>query len=167
MTPRFARLASAAWTLALLVLPARTEIKVLKDFTLIDGTGRPPAAGQSMIVDNGRIRWVGPTRDLKAPAAAEVLDLAGTWVMPGIINLHGHVGNTIDLEQNASFFTRENIERNLKTYASYGVTAVVSMGTDQDLIFKIRDEQRAGDDGGRAGRPSVARVYTAGQGFIY
>ena len=154
------RLATATWILALLALPLRSEIKVLKDFTLIDGTGRPPAAGQAMIVDNGRIRWIGPARDLKAPAAAEVLNLSGTWVMPGIINLHGHIGNTIDLEQNASFFTRENIERNLKTYAAYGVTAVLSMGTDQDLIFKVRDEQRAG-------RPSMARVYTAGQGFVY
>ena len=34
------------------------------------------------------------------------------------------------------------------------------MGTDQDLIFKIRAEQRAG-------RPSVTRVYTAGQGLIF
>lgn len=160
MTRRLARLANATLILALLALPLRSEIKVLKDFTLIDGTGRPPAAGQAMIVDNGRIRWIGPVRDLKAPAAAEVLNLSGTWVMPGIINLHGHIGNTIDLEQNASFFTRENIERNLKAYAAYGVTAVLSMGTDQDLIFKVRDEQRAG-------RPSMARVYTAGQGFVY
>src|SRR5205085_68980 len=58
------------------------------------------------------------------------------------------------------FFTRENVEKNLKTYASYGVTTVLSMGTDQDLIFKIRDEQRAG-------RPRMTRVYTAGQGFVY
>jgi hypothetical protein len=55
-----------------------------------------------MIVNNGRIQWVGPTRDLKAPASAEVLELSGAYVMPGIINLHGHVGNTIDLEQNAT-----------------------------------------------------------------
>src|SRR5947208_12450721 len=99
MIRRFARLASVTWTLALLVFPLRGEIRIFKDFTLIDGTGRPPAAAQSMIVDNGRIQWVGPTRDLKAPAGAEVVSLSGTWVMPGIINLHGHIGNTIDLEQ--------------------------------------------------------------------
>jgi imidazolonepropionase-like amidohydrolase len=34
------------------------------------------------------------------------------------------------------------------------------MGTDQDLIFRIRDQQRSG-------RPSVTRVYTAGQGFVF
>ena len=44
------------------------EVKVLKNFTLIDGTGRPPAAASAMIVDNGRITWVGPAAQLKAPA---------------------------------------------------------------------------------------------------
>jgi imidazolonepropionase-like amidohydrolase len=36
----------------------------------------------------------------------------------------------------------------------------VSMGTDQDLIYQIRAQQRAG-------RPSRTRVFTAGQGFIF
>jgi imidazolonepropionase-like amidohydrolase len=140
--------------------PVRAEVKVFQNFTLIDGTGRAAAATQAMIVDSGRIRWVGPVAQLQMPTGAEKIDLAGKFVMPGIINLHGHIGNTIDLTQDAKFFTRENIEKNLKTYAMYGVTTVVSMGTDQDLIFKIRDEQRAG-------RPMTTRVYTVGQGFVY
>ena len=44
------------------------EVRVLKNFTLIDGTGRAAAANSAMIIDNGRIRWVGPVADLKAPA---------------------------------------------------------------------------------------------------
>src|SRR5580698_11526112 len=125
-------------TAALLLLCACSlsgEVKVLEDFTLIDGTGRPPAAHVSMIIDNGRIGWVGPAAQIRMPAGAERINLAGKFVMPGIINLHGHIGNTVDLTQDAKFFTRENIEQNLKTYASYGVTTVLSMGTDQDLIF--------------------------------
>ncbi|PWT99031.1 MAG: amidohydrolase [Terriglobia bacterium] len=136
------------------------EVKVLRNFTLIDGTGRPPVAGSSMIIDNGRISWVGATSQLKVPAGAETVDLTGKFVTPGIINLHGHVGNTIDLVQDGKNFTRKNIDANLHTYALYGVTTVLSMGTDQDLIFQVRSEQRAG-------RPSVARVYTAGFGFVY
>ena len=50
-----------------------------------------------MIVDNGRVTWVGPSAQLKPPAGAETVDLTGKFVMPGIINLHGHVGNTVDL----------------------------------------------------------------------
>src|SRR5260370_27643217 len=113
-----------------------------------------------MILDAGRIGWVGPVTQLHAPAGAQTVDLTGKYVMPGIINLHGHLGNTVDLTQDAKFFTRENVEKNLETYASYGVTAVLSMGTDQDLIFRIRDRQRAG-------RTSMTRVFTAGQGFIF
>ncbi|HVP46782.1 MAG TPA: amidohydrolase family protein, partial [Bryobacteraceae bacterium] len=84
--------------------------------------------------------------------------LAGKYIMPGIINLHGHLGNTVDLTQDPKNFTRENVEKQLKLYASYGVTSVVSMGTDRDLIFQMRAEQRAG-------RPRMTRIFTAGRGF--
>ena len=120
--------------IALLLLCAGSlsgEVKVLEDFTLIDGTGRPPATHVSMIIDNGRIRWVGPAAQVLMPPGAERINLAGKFVMPGIINLHGHIGNTVDLTQDAKFYTRESVEQNLKTYASYGVTTVLSMGTDQ------------------------------------
>jgi imidazolonepropionase-like amidohydrolase len=136
------------------------EVKVLKNFTLIDGTGHAPVPHAAMILDNGRVAWVGSVEKLKAPASAQVIDLQGKCVMPGILNLHVHLGNTIGLEQDAKVFTPENVEKDLKTYASYGVTTVLSMGTDQDSIFKIRDQQRAG-------RPSETRVYTAGQGFVF
>jgi imidazolonepropionase-like amidohydrolase len=136
------------------------EVKVLKNFTLIDGTGHEPVAHAAMSVDNGRIVWVGPVAQLKAPPSAQVVDLEGKYVMPGIINLHVHLGATIGLEQNEKFFTPENVEKDLKTYASYGVTSVLSMGTDKDSIFKIRDQQRAG-------RPGETRVFTVGQGFVF
>ena len=137
---------------------ACAETRVLQHFTLIDGTGREPVADAAMIITDGRITWVGPAKNLKAPAGADTKDLSGKFVMPGIINLHGHVGNVINLTQDPKFFTRANIEKNLQTYARYGVTTVLSMGTDQDEIYKVRAAQRAG-------RPNMARVYTAGLGF--
>ena len=146
--------------LALLTAAALSaETTVLKNFTLIDGNGGTPLSGAAIVIVDGRIQAVGPTARVKAPAGAQVIDLTGKYIMPGIINLHGHVGNVIDLAQDPKFFTRENIEKNLKTYASYGVTTVASMGTDQDLIFTIRDEQRRG-------QATMTRVYTAGQGFV-
>jgi imidazolonepropionase-like amidohydrolase len=144
--------------LAVLLLPAHAEVKVLKNFTLIDGSGGPAVANAAMVIDNGRIVRIGSAQRVTPPPGAQIIDLGGKFVMPGIINLHGHVGNTVDLTQNSKFYTRDNIEKNLRTYASYGVTTVLSLGTDQDLIFRIRDEQRAG-------RPTYTRVYTAGQGF--
>jgi imidazolonepropionase-like amidohydrolase len=136
------------------------EVKVLKNFTLIDGTGNAPVPHAAMIVDNGRIQWVGPAARLKAPPSAEIIDLQGKYVMPGIIDLHVHLGATVGLSQNEKYFTPENVEKDLRTYDSYGVTTVLSMGTDKDSIFKIRDAQRAG-------RPRETRIYTAGQGFVF
>jgi hypothetical protein len=97
------------------------EVKALKNFTLIDGTGGPPLAHAAMIIDAGRILWVGPVSQLKTPASAQVIDLQGKYVMPGIINLHVHLGATIGLDQSAENFTPQNVEKDLKTYASYGV----------------------------------------------
>jgi imidazolonepropionase-like amidohydrolase len=137
---------------------AFAEVKVLQNFTLIDGKGGAPVPNAAMVIDNGRIKYAGPKSGLKAPAGAETIDLTGKFVMPGITNLHGHLGNTIDLVQDPKNFTRENLEKNLKLYASYGVTSVVSMGSDSDLALKVRDEQRAG-------RPTMTRIYSAGRGF--
>jgi len=134
------------------------ETTVLDGFTLIDGTGRPPVANAALIIVDGRIQWAGPHAQLKVPAGAQVTHLAGKYVMPGIMNLHGHVGNTEGLAQDPKNYTRENVEKQLKLYASYGVTSVVSMGTDGDLVFQIRVEQRAG-------RPHMTRIFTAGRGF--
>jgi imidazolonepropionase-like amidohydrolase len=136
------------------------DLLVFRNFTLIDGTDQAPVSGAGMIVDAGRITWVGPAAELQPPEGATARDLGGAFVIPGLINLHGHVGNTVDLKQDRSFHTKESIEKDLQTYAAYGVTTVLSMGTDQDTIFEVRDEQHDG-------RPSMARVYTAGQGLVF
>jgi imidazolonepropionase-like amidohydrolase len=145
-------------TLFLLLCPAFAETKFLKNFTLIDGTGKPAAANMAMIVTDGRIQSIAPAGKIKAPAGAEVIDLTGKFVIPGMVNLHGHVGATVDMQQSAQLYSRENVERDLRTYASYGVTTVVSLGTDLDPVFAVRDAQRGA-------RPQMARLYTAGKGF--
>src|SRR5450432_4533771 len=143
------------------------EVAVFKGFTLIGnntpgnntpGNGAPlPNAG--MIVTDGRITWLGPSAQMKIPPGGTVRDLSGKYVMPGMINLHGHVSITSGLDQDAkSFYTRDRVAKNLALYARYGITAVVSLGTDQPLVYQIREEQRGG-------RPLVARIFTAGRGF--
>jgi imidazolonepropionase-like amidohydrolase len=142
----------------LLQAAAFGQTSVLHNFTLIDGTGRAPLKDAALVITDGRITWAGPKSNMKAPKDAAMTDLGGRFVMPGIINLHGHVGNTLGLAQDPANYTRTNVDQNLRTYASYGVTAVVSMGTDQDLVYQVRAEQRAG-------RPKMTRIFTAGRGF--
>jgi imidazolonepropionase-like amidohydrolase len=156
---KFCILTAVAW-LSCSASHVLAESTVLKGFTLIDGTGHAPSPNSAMIIGNGRIHWVGQMSSLKAPADAHVVDYAGKYVMPGIIDLHVHLGNTLDMLQDKKNFTKENVERDLKIYASYGVTTVMSLGTDSDLIFKLRAAPQAGG-------PPVSRVYTAGQGFVF
>jgi imidazolonepropionase-like amidohydrolase len=140
-------------------VPVSGDVHVLRNFTLIDG-GRAPLPDAAMVIEAGRVSWVGAATDLQAPSGVPARDLGGAFVIPGLINLHAHLGNTVDLTQDRTFHTRESIEKDLRTYASYGVTTVFSMGTDQDAIFEVRDAQRGT-------RPSMARVYTAGQGLMF
>src|SRR4051794_27829907 len=107
------------------------ETVVLQNFTLIDGTGKAPIPNAAMVITDGRIRFSGPKSGLKVPAGAQTQDLGGKYVMPGIINLHGHLGNTKGLVQDPKNYTPENLDANLRTYASYGVTTMISMGSDQ------------------------------------
>ena len=148
--------------LALLAMtaPALAETTVLKNVTVIDGTGAAPQANSAIVMTDGKIAYVGPVSGLKAPAGATVKDLSGKFVMPGIIDSHVHVGMMHDVTQDFKYYTRENVEADLRQYAAYGVTAVEVLGTDRDLIFDVRKAERAG-------RPHYARVFTAGQGEVF
>ncbi len=134
------------------------QIVVLSHVRLIDGTGRPALEDASIVIAGGKIRAIGPASRIKTPQGAQVIDLSGKTIMPGMINLHGHVGMVSGLSQDMKHYTRENAVAQLRVYAQYGVTTTTSMGTDNDLILDIRDQQRRG-------KVSGARVFTALQGF--
>jgi imidazolonepropionase len=57
-------------------------------------------ADGALVLRDGRIDWLGPTRDLPpAPAAAEVVDLSGKVVLPGFVDSHTHLvfaGDRVD-----------------------------------------------------------------------
>ena len=138
---------------------AAGDVFILNNFTLIDGRGGAPVANSSMIITDGRISWVGPAAQMKAPAGTAVQDLAGKFVMPGLINLHTHVAESDGVVQDpAKFFTREGVDEDLRLFARHGVTTVASLGSDQELVYSIIAEQRKG-------RPRTTRIFTAGRGF--
>ena len=121
-----ASLRNSAFMVFLSAASCLAESIVLRNFTLIDGTGKAPVPNAALVITDGRIRYVGAASGAKAPAGATTTDLKGKYVMPGIINLHGHIGNVLGLVSDPKNFTRENTEHNLRIYASYGVTAVIS-----------------------------------------
>jgi imidazolonepropionase-like amidohydrolase len=63
---------------------ALTNVKVL------DGTGAAARAGQTVVIEGGRISAVGAAADVAIPEGARVLDLPGHTVLPGLVGLHDH-----------------------------------------------------------------------------
>ena len=133
--------------------PQSAAVKAFTGARVIDGTDRSPIDNATILVRDGRVVAVGPAARVTVPAGAERVSLTGKTVIPGLINAHGHVGNTVGLQQGR--YSAENVLHDLKTYASYGVTTVFSLGDDQEAGFKIRDAQNT---------PSLdrARLFVAG-----
>jgi imidazolonepropionase-like amidohydrolase len=64
-------------------------IKVLEHVRVIDGTGAPLLEDETIVVEGAKIAALG--HDVKAPANAEVFDLAGYTVLPGLVGMHDHL----------------------------------------------------------------------------
>ena len=109
---------------------AAAQTTALTHATVIDGTGAAPQPDVTIVMENGRIRQM--AAGLAAPPNATVVDLTGKFVVPGIINGHGHVGPPPRDPQ-------------LRQYALYGVTTTTSMYFDQDDVQEFKQRQKAGD----------------------
>lgn len=121
---------------------------------VFDGTGKV-LENATIIIRGDRIDAVGAASAVRVPDGATRVDLAGRTILPGLVNAHGHVGTTVGLRADPNGYTRDNLVRQLRTYADYGVTTVFSLGDDQAEGFKLRDEQTAGT-------LARARVFVAG-----
>lgn len=53
--------------------------------------GRTQREGVAVLVDSGRVVAMGPRASITAPGNTRVLELPGTTLMPGLIDLHSHV----------------------------------------------------------------------------
>jgi len=106
---------------------------------IIDGTGSPPIENGVLISTDGRIAAVGRAADVPIPDNAQIIDVSGKTLIPGLINAHGHVGQVLGLE--SGHYTRGNVLRQLALYARYGITLVNSLGDDEYEGFAIRNEQ--------------------------
>ncbi len=113
------------------------------------GSG-PPIQRGMLLVENGRIVRIGETAgDVKAPAGATRIDLAGKTVMPLLVDTHVHLGYQKGLVFAADNFTRDTIVDQLDRYLYAGVGAVLSLGTDPGALpFQVRADQAVGRRGG-------------------
>lgn len=64
---------------------------VIANGQLVDGAGTPPLRDAAVVIDNGRITYVGPVREAPtAPPDAQRIDARGGTIMPGLVEAHFH-----------------------------------------------------------------------------
>jgi len=119
---------------------------------LFDGTGASPVDNAVIIVRDGRIEAVGPADRVEISPGAERIDLAGKYVVPGLVNAHAHVSDIQGLQ--GGHYDEANLSRQLRLYARYGVTTVNSLGGDGPESIRLRDAEGAS--------LNRARIFVAG-----
>jgi imidazolonepropionase-like amidohydrolase len=130
--------------LGVLAGPARAQtVTAFEGARLIVGDGRT-IDNATLLVDGARIAQAGAAADVRVPAGAARVNLAGKTVMPMIVDTHVHLSPT-----------RERLILDLKRRAYYGVSTALSMGTDNIELLPMRSETI----------PGAARFMSAGRGI--
>jgi imidazolonepropionase-like amidohydrolase len=125
---------------------ARRATILITGARIIVGDGKVIESG-AVLVRNGKIAEVyetppGDTKSLRA----EVIEAAGKTVLPGLIDMHVHLGAPGGVFQDAQNYQRTtNIQRELAAYLYSGVTAVKSVGDELDLSLKTRVQINSGE----------------------
>ncbi len=123
---------------------------VIRNVTLLDGTGTAPVPGQALIVEGRRISWIGPEAQLPEGSDGHAIDGQGGTIMPGMINCHVHLTNdgSPDLfgqvERDSVTVSALRGYLNLQATLESGVTSVRDCGAANGIAL---DLARAVDDG--------------------
>src|SRR5216684_7463598 len=96
---------AVAALLVFLVFPALLAIQqppvprplVFTHATVIDGTGAAPRRDQTVVITGDRIAALGRGGRLKPPVDAQTIDAAGRFLIPGLWDMHVHIGWKFDL----------------------------------------------------------------------
>jgi imidazolonepropionase-like amidohydrolase len=110
---------------------------------LIVGDGRV-IENATLVVDGAKVAQAGAAAEVRVPAGATRVNLAGKTVMPMIIDTHVHPSET-----------RDALIRDLRMRAYYGVSAALSLGLDGYGLIDMRGETI----------PGAARFRSAGRGI--
>jgi hypothetical protein len=137
---------------------------ILRGATLVDGTGAPPVGPVDIVVEGTLIREIksvgapgvpiDPKRRPKAQADDHEIDLAGHYVLPGFVDLHGHLGGR---EQGTP------AEYVLKLWMAHGITTSTDPGSGNGLEFAVEHKRKS--DANQITAPRLLPYVTFGQGL--
>lgn len=107
------------------------ETVVIKNVTVIDGTGLPPKPDMAIVIKAGRITEVVSAKNFKTPKGAKVINAKGKYAIPGLWDMHIHLKNST-----ASA---------LPVFIANGVTSVRDMVGYFDQLSELRRKVEAGE----------------------
>jgi Amidohydrolase family len=117
---------------------------ILRGGTLINGTGAPAIGPVDIVVENNRIISVNtvgfpgmPIKEDKRPklkAGGKELDCTGMYIMPGFIDMHGHIGG-----QNQG----TPAEYVFKLWMAHGITTVRDPGSFNGLEWVLDQKEKS------------------------
>lgn len=119
-----------------------TSVQVLKGATLFDGNGSEAIENSVIVIEDQRISCVGTEADCSIPADAEVRDVSGKFITPGMIDAHMHFFQTgffdsrpdaMDITETYPFpmvaaYQQQNPQRYYNSYLCSGITGVYDVG---------------------------------------
>ncbi|WP_046300905.1 amidohydrolase family protein [Mycobacterium sp. UM_Kg27] len=127
---------------------------LLRNTTLIDGTGNDAVPDAAVLVDGDKISWAGPVADVPAPATAPdtvTVDLGGNTVCPGFFDCHVHfslpgpTGSPLEMALRPVSYRHFELIKRLRTTLENGVTTARDlMGIDVGVRDAVADGLIAG-----------------------
>jgi imidazolonepropionase-like amidohydrolase len=140
---------------------------LIRNGTLIDGSGSPAARNDVIVVEGNRIKSVGAQPPDIHPGDHEAIDAAGQWIMPGLIDAHCHVSYgypSVKGEGKGKGTTRPEFStlrsaRSVQKVLRAGVTSISVPGGTWFTDVGVRDAIRLGLMEG-------PRMYVAGRMIV-
>ena len=130
--------------------------------TVVDLEGKAPIENAVIVVEGERIAAIGKAGNVKIPDGAEQIDTSGTWLIPGLMNMHVHLGLvlpgklTAELADESEAALALRMAMNARESLQAGVTTIRLTGdrahADLDLMRAINKGQVDGP-----------RIYSAGE----
>src|SRR5437867_7915531 len=118
---------------------------IVRNATIIDGNGTPAAGPKDIVIENTRITEVVPLDPValqrgqgRRPAGDVEIDAAGKYVLPGLINAHGHLH-----EERGGI--AQPIDYELKLWLACGITTVRDVGSDTRRALELRRMSNEGE----------------------
>jgi imidazolonepropionase-like amidohydrolase len=149
---------------------SESKTLVIRNGTLIDGSGAPAAPNTAVVIQGNRISSVGELPggvNLEDTDKVDVIDADGQWIMPGLIDGHCHLSFGMPAVQGYASargtinpgFSAIRAAKNAQTILRSGVTSVSIPGGTWFIEVGLRDAINAGLIEG-------PRIYTAGRFII-